>query len=291
LAEVRDDGASIVEIVRDRLAQLTATERKAAHALLANYPAAGLAPVAEFAERAGVSAPSVLRFVAKLGCQGYPDLQRRLRAELEAQAATPLVKAQGSGIAAETPRSLADRFAAAAADNLTQTFRHLPQAEFEAVVALLADRRRAVHLIGGRFSDALARYMAAHLGLVRPRVAHVASQVGVWRDHLLDIARRDVMIVFDVRRYQPDVVAFARVAARRGAVVVLITDPWLSPVARHAEHVLAGRIAVPGHWDSNIALLALVEALVAAVTERLGDGARARIEELERLRDEPARDG
>ncbi|MEJ1160904.1 MurR/RpiR family transcriptional regulator [Prosthecomicrobium sp. N25] len=284
---IRDEDASVAEVVRGSLTSLTATERKAAHALLANYPAAGLAPVAEFAERAGVSAPSVLRFVAKLGCQGYPDLQRRLRAELEAQAASPLVKTKGAALAAETPHSLADRFAAAAADNLAQTFRHLPPAEFEAVVELLADRRRGVFLIGGRFTDSLARYAAAHLGLIRPRVVHVASQVGVWRDHLVDIARRDVMIVFDIRRYQPDVVEFARAAARRGAVVVLVTDQWLSPVARHAEHVLSGRIAVPSRWDSTVALLALVEALMAATTERLGDAARARIEELERLRQDP----
>ena len=87
-----DDRASIAERVRASVVALTAQERKAAQVLLTNYPTAGLAPVAEFAERARVSAPTVLRFVAKLGFLGYPDFQRQLREELEAQLASPLAK-------------------------------------------------------------------------------------------------------------------------------------------------------------------------------------------------------
>lgn len=289
MSDIRDEGTSVAEEVRDRLDAFTATERKAAHALLANYPAAGLAPVAEFADRAGISAPTVLRFVAKLGCAGYPDFQRRLRAELEAQSASPLVKAEGPGGGSGTSASGLDRFARAVQDNIAQTLRHLPRTEFEAAADLIADPRRSVHLIGGRFTDALARYMAAHLGVVRPRVVHVAGQAGLRRDHLLDVARRDVVVAFDIRRYQDDVVTFASAAAERGASVVLLTDQWLSPAARHAAHVLAGRITVPSRWDSNAALMLIVEALIAAATERLGETARRRIGDLETLRAEEGR--
>jgi DNA-binding MurR/RpiR family transcriptional regulator len=52
--------------------------------------------------------------------------------------------------------------------------------------------------------------------------------------------------------------------------------------------VLACRVAAPSRWDSNVALLAVVEKLTAAVTERLGNFARNRIEELERLREATA---
>ena len=280
-----DDRASIAEHVRDSVNRLTARERKAAHTLLANYPTAGLAPVAEFAERAQVSAPTVLRFVAKLGFQGYPDFQRQLRGELEAQFASPLAKPARLSSALDPERAAIDPFVEAAIANVAGTFRHLPASEFTAIVDLICDRRRSVHLIGGRFTDALARYCAAHLGLVRPNVRHVPSGVGVWRDRLIDMNRRDVLIVFDIRRYQEDVVSFARAAGERGVVIVLITDQWLSPLSRRASHVVACRVAAPSRWDSNVALLAMIEALIAAATERLGAFARTRIEELERLRE------
>ena len=279
-----DDRASIAEHVRASVERLTAQERKAAQILLTNYPAAGLAPVAEFAERARVSAPTVLRFVAKLGFLGYPGFQRQLRKELEAQLASPLTKRARAARPRGLERPLIDPFAEAAIANLRGTFRHLPEEDFSAIVELLCDRRRSVHLLGGRFTDALARYLAAHLSIIRSDVRHVPSGFGVWRDRLLDIGRRDVLIVFDIRRYQDDVVAFARDAAARGADIVLVTDQWLSPLSRQAKYVLACRVAAPSHWDSSVALLAVVEALTAAATERLGKFAKKRIEKLESLR-------
>src|ERR1700694_1606938 len=71
------------ERLRIRLASLTPAERKLARVLLATYPTAGLESGARFAGRAGVSAPTVTRFVGKLGLGGYPEFQRLLRDEVQ----------------------------------------------------------------------------------------------------------------------------------------------------------------------------------------------------------------
>jgi DNA-binding MurR/RpiR family transcriptional regulator len=75
-------------------------------------------------------------------------------------------------------------------------------------------------------------------------------------------------------------------AAKQGATVILLTDPWLSPIARVARHVLPAHIVAPSNWDSSAGLLLLTEALVAAVTKRLWDSAKPRMEAVERLRGE-----
>jgi DNA-binding MurR/RpiR family transcriptional regulator len=78
-----DDSPEPVETiateVRLRVGELTPSERRAAHALLSNYPFAGLETVSQFAKRAGVSAPSILRFVARFGFDAYADFQLRLK--------------------------------------------------------------------------------------------------------------------------------------------------------------------------------------------------------------------
>src|SRR5258706_12770560 len=66
------------ELVRHHLAGLSPAERKLARVLLASYPIAGLESVARFAERAGVSPPTVTRFITKLGSRGYPEFQEVL---------------------------------------------------------------------------------------------------------------------------------------------------------------------------------------------------------------------
>ncbi len=72
-------GLSIAETIRQSLGELTQSERRPALSLLANYPVPGLEPVAQFARRAGVSGPTILRLVAKLGFAGYPEFQKALR--------------------------------------------------------------------------------------------------------------------------------------------------------------------------------------------------------------------
>ncbi len=288
-----DRQQTVAEQIRTGLQALTATEQKAARTLLASYPVTGLETVAEFARHASVSAPTILRFIAKLGFDSYPDFQRALRAELNAQLATPLAKRDappepaaggGAGAGSGGERAFLERFRSALDDNITQTFALLPPGEFEATVDLIAQTRARIHVIGGRFTDALARYLSAHLRIVRPGVVHLVGQSDNWRDQMLDITRRDLLIVFDIRRYQEDLARLAAVAAKRNVPIVLLTDQWLSPIAAHARHVLAARVAAPSNWDSSVALLALVEALVAATTEAMWDSARPRIDALEELR-------
>jgi DNA-binding MurR/RpiR family transcriptional regulator len=275
---------SLAERIRHEMAHFTLSEKRAAHVLLSHYPFAGLDTVAEFAARAGISAPSVLRFVTRMGFAGFPDFQKHLREELEAQLLSPLAKSgpveRGSG--APALRS----FAEAVIANIQATVENIAPAEFEAVVALLSDLRRPVHFTGGRFTGAVARYAESHFRIVRGGVSLMESQPALWRDRMIEIGRRDVVVAFDIRRYQEDVIALSETAAAQGATVVLLTDPWLSPIARVAKHVLPAHVAAPSNWDSSAGLLLLTEALVAAATKRLWETARPRMEAVERLRGE-----
>jgi DNA-binding MurR/RpiR family transcriptional regulator len=273
--------SSIAELIADRVGTMPASERRAAQTLIASYPMIGLKTVAEFSAAAGVSSPTILRFVARLGFQNYPEFQSSLQDELAAQLQSPAIRtlnppSPGGGTASPMLE--------ATLDNMRETFRHLSDKQLADIAARLADRRGKTFLIGGRFTDPLARYMAAHLAIIQPEVFHLAGQESMWRDRLIDMGKRDVLVIFDIRRYQDSLVRFAEKAHQRGVQIVLFTDQWLSPIARFARHVIAGRTAVPSAWDSSAALFVVAETLIGAVTRQLeADGAR-RIREMEGLR-------
>ena len=86
------------------------------------------------------------------------------------------VREELAGAEASRKRSPRTAFADAVSANVADTFRRLPAGDFEAVAELLADQRRPLHLLGGRFTDGLARYMTAHLRIVRPQVAALDGQ-------------------------------------------------------------------------------------------------------------------
>jgi len=277
---------TIAEAIRHRYADLTPTERKPAQTLLGNYPFAGLETVAKFAERAGVSGPTILRLVAKLGYSAYAEFQQELRDELQAQLQSPLTKRPEGAAVVRRPNFL-ESFGEAVGDNIRQTLDSVHQSEFDAVVELLADEKRPLLLLGGRFTGAVANYFYQHLHTLRPNAQLISGHESSWRNHLLDVGRRHVLVVFDIRRYQHDVIRFAEEAARRGATVVLFTDQWLSPISAVAKHLLTARVTVPSSWDSMIGMFLIVEALIARVSEKMWPTVKSRVEELDMMLDLP----
>ncbi|MFE0017942.1 MurR/RpiR family transcriptional regulator [Mesorhizobium sp. NPDC059054] len=271
---------SIAELIADRIDSMPAGERRAAQTLVANYPVIGLKTVADFSQQAGVSSPTILRFVARLGFQNYPEFQSTLQDELAAQLQSPASRT----VTAPSRSDAASPMIEATLDNLRETFRHLSDKQLNEIAEKMADHRGHMFLIGGRFTDPLARYMAAHLAIVRPNVFHLVGQESMWRDRLIDMGKRDVLVIFDIRRYQDSLIRFAEKAHQRGVQIVLFTDQWLSPIARFARHVIAGRTAVPSPWDSSAALFVVAETLIGAVTRQMEPDSARRIREMEGLR-------
>lgn len=279
--------STVAEVLRQHLATLTPAERSVAREMLADYPRSGLETVARLAQRAGVSPPSVVRLVTKLGYAGYPDLQEHLRQELAARSMSPLQ--QYAERAVEVPRSArADGGALGDAEQvlvggIRETFEGLPADRLEATLRLVCDPSRRILTIGGRFSSAVATYLHAHLQLLRPYAVLVAPGAMERAALLLDVGRRDVVVAYDFRRYQRDTVAFGEQAKDRGASLVVFTDPWLSPLANRADVVLPCTVTAPSPFDALTPAMALTEALIAAMAERLGDVPKARIEDFEVL--------
>lgn len=95
----------------------------------------------------------------------------------------------------------------------------------------------------------------------------------------------DVIVVFDIRRYENSTLRLAEMAREREAKLVLFTDQWTSPVAQLADITFRNRISVPSAWDSNVTSMLLTEILIAQVQERDWDSTRTRMESLEDMFD------
>src|SRR5699024_185266 len=147
----------------------------------------------------GVSHPSILRFIAKLGYSGYAEFQAALRYELEARLKSPLAKQ--AAVAGQHGMDLLARHAQAACLNIRQSIAAVPRTEFDGALELLCDTRNRVYVLGGRFTDSLATYVYMHLRVLRPHVEHVTGPPLSWSEYLVDMNRRTVVLVFDIRRY------------------------------------------------------------------------------------------
>lgn len=274
-----ENSLTVSERVRAELPRLAPAERRVALVLLGDDPLAGLEPVATLADRAEVSAPTVLRLLGKLGFASYPAFQQAVKDELSARLDSP-AQMYPTG---RTGPSLVPRMLEQVGRTVTASYAHLTADDAGAVVRLFASGRRPLWTVGGRFSGFLADYLAAHLQLLRPAVTPVSASPGARAAALLDIDARSVVVAFDYRRYQHDTIELGRAAAGQGATVVLFTDRYLSPLAADADVVLPTSVEAPSPFDVLTPAVALVEALVAAAVDRLADRPRARMTRYDEL--------
>jgi DNA-binding MurR/RpiR family transcriptional regulator len=275
----RSDGVkqeSVAARASAALPALSRAERRVGRALLADYPSAGLASAARLAERAEVSPPTVLRFAQSLGYDGFTDLQVALRAELTAQSSGPITRLPEAPAAG----GLLDRLLQQARgqnDRAAETLALLPNSALEAAVTLLSDLGRPLHLHGGRFSHLLAMHLAAHLEQLRPGVRLLADPTGRDLGTMMELTRRDVVVLFDYHRYQRSSQELAANVHRAGATILLITDDLACPVAPEAEVVLAASSTVGTVYQSMAAGFLLTELLIPLVMDAIGEPARTRM--------------
>lgn len=261
---------------------MTPAERQLASHLLRNHPVAGLGSITALARAAGVSTPTVVRLVQKLGYKGYPAFQAALRDEVGERLISPLTKHDRWSQKAPAAHLL-NAFADAVLGNLTATLAAIDPEDFDRLAMLIADRERRVYAMGGRITHALADYFITLLRVIRPDAVLISDTSNTWPPAMLDIKAGDVLVVFDIRRYENTVLQVAEVAREQGAEVVLFTDQWLSPAAALARHRLAAHVQAPSAWDSTVVLQMLVETLLAAVQSQTWDDTQARMTRLEDL--------
>lgn len=273
---------TVEQQIKARFDALTRAERQLASYISRHYPVPVLGSITQLAKEAEVSTPTVVRLVQKLGYKGYPDFQGVVRAEVEERLISPIAKHdRWAGGVPDT--HILNRFADAVVGNLQATLGQIDHDDFDAVAGLLADGNRKIFAMGGRITHAMADYFVTHMKVIRRDVTLISDMSNAWPPALIDMRPGDVLLAFDIRRYENNVLSLVEMAADQGAEVVLITDQWVSPAAERARYRLSAHIEVPSAWDSTVAIQVLVETLMAAIQSLTWEETQARMKRLEEL--------
>lgn len=272
--------------LQQALPEMTSAERRIVTVILSDFPFSGLGTIQELSERAQVSAPSITRFVAKLGFSGYQEFQRQLIDELKAGARAPLAQRFSAG--QRPQKDFFGTYIEEVHGRITALRETVSPQDFEALCNLLGDSSRSVYVIGGRLSHSLAHFLAISLQFFRGDVHLVSTDPELWPQYLQQMKKKDVLVFFDFRRYQKGLERLARIASESvSPQIILVTDQWLSPIAGHATRTVALPIAVGTVWDTYAPLNTLLEAIVISIARKDWSNTRKRIEAWDRLRINP----
>ncbi len=267
---------SIHELVTDAAPRLTAGERRVAEAVLDDPKFVAFGTVAQLAGRAGSSGPTVMRFAAKLGFEGFVDLQTAVQEEIADQ-----LRPATQRIRERQPSDVVGRALQADLDNVRRTIDDIDPAELQATIEMLADRRHKVFVLASEISGAIGLALATQLDQLREGVSTIGgSPLEVARD-LVRVEADDIVVVMDVRRYERWLLEALERAHERGARVIALTDSRLSPLATRAKHTFVLHARGVGPFDSSVGAATLVHAITAALAARLRRSATGRLDAIE----------
>jgi RpiR family carbohydrate utilization transcriptional regulator len=265
----------LLRILRDGPATLSETQRRIADLILGDPEWAVQTAVEALAARAGVSAPTIVRFARAIGCEGVRDMKLKLAGSLAR--GTPYLhrSVRPSDGTAEVVRNVVGSVTSVIAEWQNNIDPHAVARAAEAI-----DRARRVDCHGtGATSYFLAQDLHARLfrlGLATSSFSDAHLQLVA----AASMSAADVMVAISYVGRMPTLLQTVRLARSQGAHVVALTRSG-TPLAALADTLLS--VDVPGDptmrvgTDAYVVQMLMIEILAVQIGLKRGPEALARL--------------
>ena len=232
----------------------------------------------------GVSESTVVRFATEIGYSGYPALQQAMQEMIRSKlTSVQRLEMTSSNIA---PERLLDAVLEQDIDILRRTKETVNREDFYRAADAL-QRTQRVYILGAGSSLALATFLSHYFRLVFDTVHLVeATSEATILQQMIHAGEGDAIIAISFPRYSKKAAKALQYASDRGVSTIAITDSPLSPLARHASHVLLARSDMVSFVDSLVGPLSLINALIVTVAIRRKGEVADTLRKIENIWDE-----
>lgn len=274
------DYAALSKAIADDFPGLSPQLQLAARHVLDRPDDVALLSMRGLAANAGVHPTTMVRLARRFDFDGFNEFrvlfQKRLRGHTSdyARRARELqVRAGGAGdLVADVMEN--------GLSNLRHSFEINGAERFDAAAEeILAGKR--VYIAGLRSCYPVAFFFHYVYRVFRDNGVLLHAQGGTFTDELRNITDSDVLVAISFEPYTRETVAAVEYAHSCGGAAVVITDSLVSPLARHAKHVLLTENESPSFFHSVAPALSATEALMALMVARGGNKALKAISESE----------
>jgi DNA-binding MurR/RpiR family transcriptional regulator len=272
----------VIEELRRRYDRLTQSQKRIAEYIVEHSQAVAFSTVDQMAAQLDVNPSTIVRFTYRLGLNGFPDLQERMRELVRGQLSRtgdPINEGQVAGHLEGTSfgASLSHDW-----QNLHRTISGLDAAAFGRAVNILS-RARRVYVAAGFSTFPVAHYFALVLDRLRSEISLLASNDAFATPRLVEIKPEDCVLAFTFPRYASATHRIALWAKENKAKVIAVTDSPISAVGQLGDVVLLAASAGTGMQNSMVAPMAVANALLNGVAAVKGTPALERYSRHDRL--------
>jgi len=237
---------------------------------LASYTASELAALA------GVSGPTVSRFVRRLGYASYEEARRHARRESETGSRLYLASHSApSGVPSLSAHCVKG------VENMQRTFDGITSDEIMEIAEAVLKARK-VWVMGFRVGHAFATYLHWQLIQVIENIVVIPGAGQTMGEHLVSIDGRDLVIVFGLRRRLAQTRQIVAEVGQRRAKLLYITDESASTREEATWHIRC-QTKAPGVLFNHVAVMAVCHLIADQTIEQAAQAGRTRLSLIETL--------
>jgi DNA-binding MurR/RpiR family transcriptional regulator len=119
-----------------------------------------------------------------------------------------------------------------------------------------------------RSNFGLIQHFDFFLGWIGRRTNVLRPGIGEVPEQLMRVKPGDACVALSFRRYAKGTVEILKGVRKAGAKVIAMTDSELAPIAEDADATLVLPVDFPSFFQSHVAVLSLMNALIRGVAER-----------------------
>jgi DNA-binding MurR/RpiR family transcriptional regulator len=276
------DSRDVVEELRGRYDRLTQSQKRIAEYIIEHSQAVAFSTVDQMAAQLDVNPSTIVRFTYRLGLNGFPDLQERMRELVRGRLSRTGDPINESHIAGHLDGTSFGASLSHDWQNLHRTIAGIDSAAFTKAVNAVS-RARRLYVVAGFSTFPVAHYSALILDRLRSDVTLLSTNDTFATPRLVEMKSEDCLLAFTFPRYASATHRIVQWAKENKAKVVTVTDSPISAVGQIADVVLLAASAGTGLQNSLVAPMAMANALCNGVAAARGPSALERYSRHDRL--------
>jgi len=267
------------------LGKLTPSEVKIADYFSRNYWNLVFENTTSISKNTGVSKPTVVRFISKLGYDRFSAFLEELRKDvMDVQDSLPIryylkKKLLTDGAEGDV---LLQSFSLIT-QNLEHTHARIDHDQFWEAARSIAQTRGTVYITGQRSSYALAYLFYNMIRRIRSNCFLIGSQIVSQPDLLIDVDADDLLFAIFRHPYAKTTLRIGQHFERCKAPVILLTDSIFNPMQNLANLQIEVDTEGVSIFTSSAAVMAVLESLNVAALKFCDDTVYERLEHAESL--------
>jgi DNA-binding MurR/RpiR family transcriptional regulator len=238
--------------------------------------------ISELASVLDTSEAAVVRFAQSLGYSGYPELRKVLiRYYKEHLSAANRIKSYLGEIKGQDfiyPEMVRKEI-----EYLSESVSSIDKRDFNAAVRYLC-RADTTYVFGSGSNEPLATYLCFRLNRFRKKAVLIPDTGKNIFERLILLTPKDFVVVYAFYKPSADIIHLLDYVHTKQIPNLLVTDTRVPLMVRNAELVLCAKRGPFGAFHSAIVPMAVTNALIIRVAEKLGDKAMEALRELSDIR-------